>query len=211
MDIKPIETHYNGFRFRSRLEARWAVFFDAANIEYDYEVEGFELGEGKRYLPDFYLPKFKTYVEIKRKGLPEIERKEAKQKCESLLLSKDGVCALYLEGDPVDCIPQIYCYEGSCGGGGVGWHNCYFAINPIFGFGKSLYVGFYSIIVIDPDCGEVKGPIIYGDGTRLCYLNSNYEDVDLVPKNEYEYGMTFETAKLKARQARFEHGENPKP
>ena len=26
--IKPIETKYNGYRFRSRLEARWAVFFD---------------------------------------------------------------------------------------------------------------------------------------------------------------------------------------
>lgn len=24
MDIKPIETLYNGYRFRSRLEARWA-------------------------------------------------------------------------------------------------------------------------------------------------------------------------------------------
>ena len=27
--IKAIETVYNGYRFRSRLEARWAVFFDA--------------------------------------------------------------------------------------------------------------------------------------------------------------------------------------
>lgn len=25
--IKPIETIYNGYHFRSRLEARWAVFF----------------------------------------------------------------------------------------------------------------------------------------------------------------------------------------
>ena len=39
MDIKPIETVYNGYRFRSRLEARWAVFFDAAGIEYEYEPE----------------------------------------------------------------------------------------------------------------------------------------------------------------------------
>ena len=27
-DIKAIETYYKGYRFRSRLEARWAVFFD---------------------------------------------------------------------------------------------------------------------------------------------------------------------------------------
>ena len=32
--IKPIETVYNGYRFRSRLEARWAVFFDALGITY---------------------------------------------------------------------------------------------------------------------------------------------------------------------------------
>jgi hypothetical protein len=39
MDIKPIETRYNGYRFRSRLEARWAVFFDTLGIEYQYELE----------------------------------------------------------------------------------------------------------------------------------------------------------------------------
>ena len=33
MNIKPIETVYNGYRFRSRLEARWAVFFRAVGIE----------------------------------------------------------------------------------------------------------------------------------------------------------------------------------
>ena len=58
--IKPIETVYNGYRFRSRLEARWAVFFDAAGIKYQYESEGFEVnpyGDTPiRYLPDFYLP-----------------------------------------------------------------------------------------------------------------------------------------------------------
>ena len=68
-DIKPIETYYNGYRFRSRLEARWAVFFDAFDIEYQYEVEGFKTetpyGEDIFYLPDFYLPKEECYVEVK--------------------------------------------------------------------------------------------------------------------------------------------------
>lgn len=27
--VKAIDTVYKGYRFRSRLEARWAVFFDA--------------------------------------------------------------------------------------------------------------------------------------------------------------------------------------
>lgn len=66
--IKAIETKYNGYRFRSRLEARWAVFFDEMGIDYEYELEGFELPSGARYLPDFYLPKIQpepVYVEIK--------------------------------------------------------------------------------------------------------------------------------------------------
>lgn len=64
MEIKAIETHYNGYKFRSRLEARWAVFFDEAGIEYQYEPEGFTNGEDC-YLPDFYLPEHNTYVEVK--------------------------------------------------------------------------------------------------------------------------------------------------
>lgn len=55
MTIKAIETVYKGYRFRSRLEARWAVFFDALGIEWEYEKEGFE-SKGIRYLPDFWLP-----------------------------------------------------------------------------------------------------------------------------------------------------------
>lgn len=64
--IKPIETVYNGYQFRSRLEARWAVFFDNLGIKYEYEPEGYVLRNGKWYLPDFFLPKpFGIYVEIK--------------------------------------------------------------------------------------------------------------------------------------------------
>jgi hypothetical protein len=39
--MRPIETKYKGCRFRSRLEARWAVFFDALGIRWWYEPEGF--------------------------------------------------------------------------------------------------------------------------------------------------------------------------
>jgi len=51
-----IDTIYNGYKFRSRLEARWAIFFDHAHIRYYYELEVFKLPSGKLYLPDFYLP-----------------------------------------------------------------------------------------------------------------------------------------------------------
>ena len=62
MEIKAIETDYNGYKFRSRLEARWAVFFDAAKIKYEYEPEGYELADNERYLPDFYLPDEDIFV-----------------------------------------------------------------------------------------------------------------------------------------------------
>lgn len=51
--IKAIETYYNGYRFRSRLEARWAVFFDTLGVSYEYEPQGFKLPNGMCYLPDF--------------------------------------------------------------------------------------------------------------------------------------------------------------
>ncbi len=66
MEVKAIETIYNGRRFRSRSEARWAVFFDLGKIRYEYESEGFTTGE-ICYLPDFYLPEYDLYVEVKPK------------------------------------------------------------------------------------------------------------------------------------------------
>ena len=76
MSIKAIETQYKGYRFRSRLEARWGVFFDALGVEWKYEVEGFTLQNGVRYLPDFWLKKPECWIEIKS-GYPteaEIEK-----------------------------------------------------------------------------------------------------------------------------------------
>lgn len=67
--IRPIETEYHGCRFRSRLEARWAVFFDALEWIWDYEPEGFEIPGIGGYLPDFEITNpdngHKTYFEVK--------------------------------------------------------------------------------------------------------------------------------------------------
>ena len=72
--IKAIQTEYNGIKFRSRLEARWAVFFDAVGVKWEYEPEGFDLSNGIRYLPDFLLHGVKgrgssengdLYIEVK--------------------------------------------------------------------------------------------------------------------------------------------------
>jgi NTP pyrophosphatase (non-canonical NTP hydrolase) len=63
--IDAIPTEYNGYIFRSRLEARWAVFFDTIGWKYEYEPETFRLDDGRYYLPDFYLPQQDLYVEVK--------------------------------------------------------------------------------------------------------------------------------------------------
>jgi hypothetical protein len=58
--IRSMDTDYAGYRFRSRLEARWAVFFDDCNIDWEYEPQSFsalDIYSGRRrgYLPDFRL------------------------------------------------------------------------------------------------------------------------------------------------------------
>lgn len=63
--IKAIDTEYNGFLFRSRLEAKFGVFFDALGAEWIYENEGFWLSPKEKYLPDFYFPKQDMYAEVK--------------------------------------------------------------------------------------------------------------------------------------------------
>jgi hypothetical protein len=67
-----IETKYNNYRFRSRLEARHAVFFDTLGIKYYYEHEGYSL-DGVAYLPDFWLPELDCFVEIKGQEPTAIE------------------------------------------------------------------------------------------------------------------------------------------
>ena len=72
MNLAAIQTNYAGHRFRSRLEARYAVFFDTLNIAWEYEAQGYEVedrlnfGTGTgRYLPDFWLPEHGIHAEVK--------------------------------------------------------------------------------------------------------------------------------------------------
>lgn len=74
--MKAMDTIYNGYRFRSRLEARWAVFFDSLHASYEYEREGYDL-DGVRYLRAFWLPQQDCWVEIKGEEPTETERIKA--------------------------------------------------------------------------------------------------------------------------------------
>lgn len=86
--IKAINTRYKGYNFRSRTEARWAVFFDALGWSWEYEREGFQLPSGN-YLPDFYFPDLHVYAEVKGKAFTEHEKqlcKELSAICSSVIL-----------------------------------------------------------------------------------------------------------------------------
>jgi len=83
--MKIIQTKYKGYNFRSRLEARWAVFFDSLGIKWEYEKEGFDLGNGIYYLPDFWLPEVGLWAEVK----PEEFNEKEIEKAERLVFSTE--------------------------------------------------------------------------------------------------------------------------
>ena len=76
-----IPTEYGRDLFRSRTEARRAVFLATLGVEYRYELEGFDLG-GPRYLPDFYLPGLRCWLEIKPFAPLDDEREKARRLAE---------------------------------------------------------------------------------------------------------------------------------
>jgi len=101
MSIKPLETEYKGYMFRSRLEARWAVFFDECGFKWEYEPEGYDI-DGIRYLPDFRLHDVRTrgdkfhptdepfFVEVKGK-MDEASREK--------IWSLANYCPVYVVGE----------------------------------------------------------------------------------------------------------------
>ncbi len=96
LTAKAIETAYKGYRFRSRLEARYAVFFDHLKIEWEYEKEGYHLPSGS-YLPDFWLPRVQMWAEVKPVPFSGEERAKAKE-----LVEATGYPCFELVGVP-DC------------------------------------------------------------------------------------------------------------
>lgn len=56
-------SEYSGVVFRSRLEARWALFFDLMGWDWDYEPGMYPVG-GRMYIPDFWVDAL-GWVEVK--------------------------------------------------------------------------------------------------------------------------------------------------
>ena len=197
--MQAIETEYDGYRFRSRLEARWAVFFDRLDIKYEYEPEGIILSDGTKYLPDFYLIDFHCFFEVKRAGIQDTqEGAEAVSKIGNGAYTGEwaGIIAF---GDPEDDNLQIFCQETDDGGGGS--------------YQNSITIG------IHPENGK---PYLFveGDLRERNFFTCWGKDMQLIPMVTQGYGSTrydyndfvnsrVLNARKAARQARFEHGEKP--
>lgn len=199
--IQAIETHYNGYRFRSRLEARWAVFFDALEIAWSYEVEGLRVTHsGKKtiyYLPDFWLPDWGLFVEIK--PTYDIEKTELYKMVSVVAHSESQVELLILRGpDPGQylgslfySVKQEYYHVIE----GLQWSECLFCGKP----------GFYQMV---RDGGTI--PI---DKERFrCNTNGcAASGIGVTLKKQVNWITSgIERAIVAARSARFEHGETPR-
>lgn len=193
MDIKPIETKYKGYKFRSRLEARWAVFFDAVGMPYEYEREGFDVN-GRWYLPDFYLPWYRCYVEIK----PDVEE-DIKAADEILKPFSESKAILLCVGDPLN--DNMTLYENSKTYKANFLEGCWWGST---GAPESAYCGmtkhWISLICETKDITSFN---CAARGTVDCD-ESGVDKVYLC-----DYRSTLSAYKKKAREARFEHGEKP--
>jgi hypothetical protein len=93
--IKALPTYYGGVRFKSALEARWAMYFDEINVAWRYEDEGYALPSGP-YLPDFWLPVAGMHAEVKPdSGFSLIEVTRCRE-----LSAMTGFPAILLDGPP---------------------------------------------------------------------------------------------------------------
>lgn len=186
--IGAIETKYNGYKFRSRAEARWAVFFDDLRIQYMYEPEGMRLSDGTLYLPDFYLPESKTFFEVKG-IMNEIDMHKIKQLQKDLSVSVAiGYADMtfqasdYYDWGGDEQIFEIASKESSYA---VMCPNC----KKIFFMASTGYYGCQCCGYYDGD--SIFGESLCGDGGRWGHDTIIYKAIE------------------KAKQARFEFGETP--
>ncbi len=79
--IQAIPTAYKSIQYKSRLEARTAIFFNYLGLNFEYEPKFFEIEKDFWYVPDFYLRDLELWVEIKGPGLYEEAYLKAKGLC----------------------------------------------------------------------------------------------------------------------------------
>lgn len=212
--MKAIETIYNGYRFRSRLEARWAVFFDEMGIKYEYEPQGYRLDDGKCYLPDFYLPDLSYFVEVKGKNdhlaedINRISEFVREYKTAIIVLSQ---IPYDKEAKGLYWFPVIW-YSAQYSRWGYGRHACFMVSDDCKGYiGDDFAVGREKRWQFEFESYHRTSDWIYEEIQAISGADlEDYDEEDetYALKDCYDFSLV-EKALLKARQARFEHGEKP--
>jgi hypothetical protein len=112
--MQAIQTQYAGCKFRSRVEARWAVLMDSLGVSWEYEKEGFNLGVDGLYLPDFWIPAQECWLEIKGAQPTSPEMAKATALAEQ---SRQSVHMFWgkVAPDPFWSVP-LWGHEGEWGG-----------------------------------------------------------------------------------------------
>jgi hypothetical protein len=201
--IQAIETIYpwpNGHRFRSRREARWAVFFDTLGIPYEYEKQGYDLGKYGWYLPDFWLPHIGLWFEVKG---------ELKTVYEPWPYGKGGVYAVYPELEQLRHFADLHGRPVACAVGSVGEHGLrFFAWDVTESSGGSYETDDAEWCLCDGIYTVDAKP---GRSDR-CFISDNLCG-EYLPQFECRKYDPFsienvQGAYARARQARFEHGEH---
>lgn len=209
-EIKAIETKYDGYRFRSRLEARWAVFFNSLGVRFEYEPEGFELSCG-RYLPDFYLTDLDLYVEIKPFNKEVVsftgDGNIWEQKCDTFRRETGKAILLCYDDPSQNEWHQLFAYDVKDDGGGEGQHAAVFKVlDGVFYVVANINSPDYEIYV--DNCTKSNKQIV--TSYQWVILNARrYASgamCDLYDPNGFD---ELNVAMTKARQARFEFGERP--
>lgn len=147
-----IPTSYNGIVFRSRTEARWAVFFDALGVPWIHEPEGYQLPSGW-YVPDFWLPHHGAFWEVKGAKPTEQESTKAAE-----LATATGRYVYIAWGQPEES-------QGRCDYAvheGAYWFTA--TVEGEFGGGWTDLSYRWCVC---PKCGEV-GVEFDGRGARVC-------------------------------------------
>jgi hypothetical protein len=73
-----LNIQYKNINMRSSWEIQFAYFLDCSNIKWKYEPKAFELtidSKKRFYIPDFYLPEFDCWIEIKGWFKPQAKKK----------------------------------------------------------------------------------------------------------------------------------------
>ncbi|MFH1691514.1 MAG: hypothetical protein ABIC68_02950 [Candidatus Omnitrophota bacterium] len=162
--MEAIETAYKNYKFRSRLEARWAVFFDSLGVKFEYEKEGFKLG--KYYLPDFFLPEIRKGVWIEVK--PDIiSKKDIKANRLIYNLAQHTGCdSMLVKGEPILAIETGPSDAPGAWDGSAYWM-CFGKDHP--GGEDGPYV-----FCVCPWCGKV-GIEFDGRGARVCGYKKHFK------------------------------------